>query len=229
MLQCPNCKEYCISYLDTFGAKFNSTEVCKKCGGLYSVSGFDVFKRILFPLLGLVLIMYFHFSFFPKTSGLFLILLCAIMFFLIDYLLYKTSSPLKNIKASNEELGIINVDKNEFKQLLDKLSFAKKNSFITILENEDYKRYLEIGIKNKKYILSLSLTTKENRDLENRFNTFCTKLGYNITKNSSSDFDFLEIILSEYSTDVVAESQIIFKNIFNVAQYERFIVIPELD
>ena len=229
MLQCPNCKEYCISYWDTFGAKFNSTEVCRKCGGLYKVSGFDVLKRILFPLLGSVLIMYILLSFYPTTSKLFVILLCAIPFFPIDYLLYKTSSKLKTYKATNEELGIIYVDKNEFKNLLVQLSNAKKKSFISILENESYKRYLEIVFVNKNYKLSLSLTTKANLEIEDKFSNIGTNLGYTVTKHSNDDVDYLEITLSEISSDVVEIVQEFIKKIFDLPEFEKFIVIPELD
>jgi hypothetical protein len=229
MLQCPNCKEYCITYLDTFGTRYNSIEVCKKCGGLYTFAGFDVFKRIFFPLLGSFLLMYILISFLPNTSKSYVILLCMITLFLIDYLLYKTSPQLKTYEASKEELGIINVDKNEFETLLVKLSNAKKNSFISILENESYKRYLEITYANKNYKLSLSLTTKENIEIEDKFSNISVNLGYTVTKHSNEDVDFLEISISEISADASVKLQEFIKRIFDLNKVEKFIVVPDLD
>jgi hypothetical protein len=227
MLQCPNCKEYCITYWDTFGAKFNSPEVCRKCDELFKVSNIDIFKRLFLPLIGMSLVIYLRFEYLKEISVLFFIILIAITFFLIDYLLYTKSLPLKKVVTNTKELGIIKVDRNEFYNLLEKLSKAKKNSFITILENENYERYLEISYEENKYILTLSLISKNNRELEDKFSSVSESLGFLVSKKTMNKVDFLEISISEDKKETITKVEDFIKRIFNQKEVLYFTLLPD--
>jgi hypothetical protein len=228
MLQCPNCEEDCITYWDTFPAQFNSSDMCRRCGGLFKLSNTDIFKRILFYILSLFLVMHLWFEYIQEISELFIIIPIAIVIFPIDYLLYINSSPLKKVakNINQKELGIIKINKAELNNLLEQLSKAKKNSFITILENEEFNRYLDVAYEENKYILTLALISKYNRELEDKFISASESLGFLVSRKRMNRVDYLEISISEDQPETIEKVEYFIKNIFNQKEVKHFTVSP---
>lgn len=229
MLQCPNCKEDCISYWDTFPAQFYSSDMCRRCGGLFKLSKTDLFKRIFFNIISMLLVMHLWFEYFKGISEFFIIIPLAIILLPIDYLLYLMSSPLRKVAktVNQKELGIIKINKTELYKLLEKLSKAKKNSFISILENEDFNRYMEVAYEENKYILTLSLISKYNRELEGNFISICESLGFPVSRKRMNKVDYLEISISEDKMETIKKIEYFIKNIFNQKEVKYFTVMPD--
>ena len=229
MLQCPNCKEDCITYWDTFPAQFNSSDICRRCSGLFKLSNADVFKRILFNIIGMFLVMHLWFEYSKGISELFIIIPLAIVIFSTDFLMYIKSSPLKKVAktVNQKDLGIVKINKTELNNLLEKLSKAKKNSFITILENEDFNRYMEVAYEGNKYILTLSLISKNNRELESNFISVSESLGFLVSQKRMNKVDYLEISISADKTETIEKVEYFVKRIFNQKEVNYFIVLPD--
>ena len=226
MLQCPNCKEYCITYFDTFGARLDAS-VCEKCDGLYKISTKDFLKRLFIPMLTIAITIIISLDIFHISPKYLIIIPTAIVFFFTDYYLYKNSAPLKKIKVDTKELGIINVSENEFIDFLEKLSKTKKkNAFITILEDEKLEHYLDISYEDNKYKLSLSLLSN-NRKLESDFIYISENLGFLVNKDEMNKVQYLQITISENKIEAVEKLQEFITRIFNKKELKYFTILPD--